>query len=152
MLDGDQPDASLLLAPISGFISANDRRMKGTLLAVENALLRDGFVYRYDTAAVPDGLEPGEGAFLACSLWFADNLIMQGRVEDARAIFERVLGTANDVGLLSAEFDPQSGLQLGNLPQALSHIALIDTAYRLADASGPDVHAGRPRTAGMNAS
>lgn len=148
VFDGDQPDASLLLAPMSGFISANDHRMKGTLLAIENALLRDGFVFRYDTSTVADGLQPGEGAFLACSLWFADNLIMQGRVKEARAVFERVLETANDVGLLSEEYDPQRRLQLGNFPQALSHIALIDTAYRLADASasaasGPGVQADR---------
>lgn len=125
--------ASLLLAPLVGFVAHDDPRMLGTVQAIERNLMRDGFVLRYDTETVRDGLRSGEGAFLACSLWYADNLVLQARISEAQTMLERVAATANDVGLLAEEFDTQASKQLGNCQQALSHIALIDTAYRISD-------------------
>ena len=110
--------------------------MRGTLAAIERELVRDGLVLRYDTGDGVDGLPPGEGAFLACSFWLADNYILQGRLDEARALFERLLGYRNDVGLLAEEVDPVAGRQLGNFPQAFSHLALINTATNLASRSG----------------
>ena len=130
-------DASLLLMPSLGFLPAEDPRVRGTLRAVERLLLRDGFVLRYDTAATDDGLPPGEGAFLACSFWLADAWIAQGREAEARALFERLLSIRNDVGLLAEEYDPRLGRQVGNFPQAFSHVALVDTALNLASAKKP---------------
>jgi GH15 family glucan-1,4-alpha-glucosidase len=126
-------DASLLQLPLVGFLSASDPRMLGTVAAIEQDLLRDGFVLRYDSHEATDGLPPGEGAFLPCSFWLADNYILQGRVDEGRALFERLLGLANDVGLLAEEYDPVTGRQLGNFPQAFTHTALIATAMRLRD-------------------
>jgi len=111
--------------------------MIGTLSAIERRLVVDGFVMRYDTGEVRDGLPPGEGAFLACSFWLADNLILQGRVDEARDLFERLLSLRNDVGLLAEEFDPRLWRQVGNFPQAFSHVALINTAFNLTRAQGP---------------
>jgi GH15 family glucan-1,4-alpha-glucosidase len=105
-------------------------------------LLRDGFVIRYDTASSHDGLPPGEGAFLACSFWLADNYVLQGRLEDARCLFERLVKLTNDVGLLAEEYDPVLKRQVGNFPQAFSHIALINTAYNLSRAYGPATERG----------
>jgi len=130
-------DASLLLLPLVGFLPATDPRMIGTVQAIERRLVVDGFVLRYDTGEAVDGLPPGEGAFLACSFWFADNLILQGRIDEARELFERLLSLRNDVGLLAEEFDPHLWRQLGNFPQAFSHVALINTAFNLTRAQGP---------------
>jgi GH15 family glucan-1,4-alpha-glucosidase len=129
-------DASLLLLPIVGFLPPSDPRIQGTLSAIEHHLMRDGFVLRYHTTAGPDGLPPGEGVFLACSFWLADNYILQKRYEDARRLFERLLSLRNDVGLLAEEYDPAARRQLGNFPQAFSHLALINTAHNLTSASG----------------
>jgi GH15 family glucan-1,4-alpha-glucosidase len=125
-------DASLLLIPLLGFLPAQDPRVKGTVDAVERHLLAEGFVLRYDTEKNPDGLPPGEGVFLACSFWLADNLLLQGRREEAERLFERLLGLRNDLGLLSEEYAPEIGRLVGNFPQAFSHIALVNTAHNLA--------------------
>ena len=127
-------DASLLMMPLVGFLPVEDPRMRGTIQAVERHLLVDGFVLRYDSAATDDGLPAGEGAFLACSFWLADNLLLVGRVDDARRLFERLLDLRNDVGLLAEEYDPRAGRLVGNFPQAFSHIGLIDTALNLSRA------------------
>ena len=97
----------------------------------------DGVVFRYDTGKTEDGLPPGEGAFLACSFWFVDNLILQGRVAQASAMFERLLALRNDVGLLAEEYDPRTKRQMGNFPQAFSHVCLVNTAYNLTRYDGP---------------
>ena len=128
----DHLDASLLLIPLVGFLPPDDPRVRGTVAAVEKHLLYDGMVMRYDTERNPDGLPPGEGVFIACSLWLADNYILLGRRAEAAAMFERIAGLANDVGLLSEEYDPQTRRLLGNFPQAFSHIALVNTAHNLA--------------------
>jgi GH15 family glucan-1,4-alpha-glucosidase len=130
-------DASLLMIALVGFLPPEDERVVGTVEAIERELLRDGFVIRYNTAVPVDGLPAGEGAFLACSFWLADNYVLLGRLEDARALFERLVGLCNDVGLLAEEYDPRVRRQLGNFPQAFSHIALINTAYNLSRAQGP---------------
>jgi GH15 family glucan-1,4-alpha-glucosidase len=125
-------DASLLLIPLVGFLPADDPRVRGTVAAIERELLHDGFVERYDTGDGKDGLPPGEGAFLACSFWLADNYALQGRTDDARALFDRLLDLRNDVGLLAEEYDPVARRQVGNFPQAFSHISLLATAAALA--------------------
>ena len=130
-------DASLLLIPLVGFLPPDDERVRGTVAAIERRLVRNGLVLRYDTAAGTDGLPEGEGAFLACSFWLADNYAMLGRREEASALFERLLALRNDVGLLAEEYDPVQKRQLGNFPQAFSHLALINTAHNLAGAGGP---------------
>ncbi len=130
-------DASLLLLPIVGFLPPSDRRIVGTLQAIEQRLLVDEVVFRYDTRKTEDGLPPGEGAFLACSFWFVDNLILQGRVAQASAMFERLLALRNDVGLLAEEYDPRTKRQMGNFPQAFSHVCLVNTAYNLTRYDGP---------------
>jgi GH15 family glucan-1,4-alpha-glucosidase len=129
-------DASLLLIPIVGFLKPDDPRVGGTVAAIERKLVWNGFVMRYDTGEGTDGLPPGEGAFLACSFWLADNYIMLGRYDEARALFDRLLALRNDVGLLAEEYDPVGRRQLGNFPQAFSHLALINTAHNLASAEG----------------
>jgi GH15 family glucan-1,4-alpha-glucosidase len=130
-------DASVLLLPLVGFLPPEDGRIRSTLAAVERRLLRHGFVLRYDTASDVDGLPMGEGAFLACSFWLADNFVLQGRLEEARALFERLLALRNDVGLLAEEYDGRAGRLVGNFPQAFSHIALVNTAQNLCRAAGP---------------
>jgi GH15 family glucan-1,4-alpha-glucosidase len=130
-------DASLLLIPLVGFLPPEDPRVRGTVAAVERHLMADGLVLRYDTEVTADGLPPGEGAFLACSFWLADNLALQGRRAEARALFERLLALRNDVGLLAEEYAPRTRRQLGNFPQALSHLALTNTARNLSMAVGP---------------
>jgi GH15 family glucan-1,4-alpha-glucosidase len=130
-------DASLLLLPIVGFLPPSDRRIVGTLQAIEQRLLVDGVVFRYDTGKTEDGLPAGEGAFLACSFWFVDNLILQGRVGEATAMFERLLALRNDVGLLAEEYDPRAKRQMGNFPQGFSHVSLVNTAYNLTRYKGP---------------
>jgi GH15 family glucan-1,4-alpha-glucosidase len=124
-------DASALLFPTVGFLPPTDPRVRSTVAAIERDLLRDGFVLRYDTAVAADGLPPREGAFLACSFWLVDALVMLGRINDARTLFERLLGLRNDVGLLSEEYDPEARRLVGNFPQAFSHIALINSAHNL---------------------
>jgi len=124
-------DASVLLIPLVGFLPPDDPRVRGTVEFVEKHLLVDGFVLRYDSAATDDGLPEGEGAFLACSFWLADNYILLGRRADAVQMFERLLSLRNDVGLLSEEYDPRLRRQAGNFPQAFSHIALLSTAFNL---------------------
>ena len=130
-------DASLLMLPLVGFLPATDPRMIGTVAAIQARLTRDGFVERYPTGSGVDGLPPGEGAFLICSFWLADNLALQGRAEEARELFERLLALRNDVGLLSEEYNPQSRRLVGNFPQAFSHLGLINTARNLDHAGGP---------------
>ncbi len=130
-------DASLLLLPTMGFLPAGDPRIAGTVAAVERHLLRDGLVYRYDTGVTDDGLPAGEGAFLPCSFWLVDAYVLLGRIDEARALFERVVALANDVGLLAEEYDPQAGRLVGNFPQAFSHIALINSAHNLGRAVKP---------------
>jgi GH15 family glucan-1,4-alpha-glucosidase len=133
-------DASLLMIPYVGFLPATDERMRGTVAAIERELCTDGFVLRYsmgEDSEEVDGLPTGEGAFLPCSFWLADNYVQQGRVEEGRALFERLLGVRNDVGLLAEEYDPRAGRLLGNFPQALSHLAVVDTAFNLQAADGP---------------
>ncbi len=124
-------DASLLLIPLVGFLPPDDARVRGTIEAIERELLIDGLVLRYAPAAGIDSLPPGEGVFLPCSFWLADCLAVTGRHAEAEALFERLLALCNDVGLLSEEFDPRSGHMLGNFPQALSHMALVNTARLL---------------------
>jgi GH15 family glucan-1,4-alpha-glucosidase len=130
-------DASLLLIPIVGFLKPDDPRVGGTVAAIERKLVWNGLVMRYDTGEGTDGLPPGEGAFLACSFWLADNYVMLGRYDEGRALFDRLLALRNDVGLLAEEYDPVGRRQLGNFPQAFSHLALINTARNLASAGGP---------------
>jgi GH15 family glucan-1,4-alpha-glucosidase len=129
--DSAELDASLLLIPVVGFLPAGDPRVLGTIAAIERSLVVDGFVLRYDTERADDGLPPGEGAFLACSFWLADAYMLAGRHDDARRTFERLLALRNDVGLLAEQYDPRLKRQVGNFPQAFSHIALVDTAFNL---------------------
>lgn len=133
----DTVDASLLLLAQVGFLAADDPRFADTVRAVERELLVDGFVIRYDTDREPDGLQPGEGAFLACSFWLADAYVTLGRRSEAQALFERLAGLANDVGLLAEEFDVDRQRMVGNFPQAFSHVALINTAFNLSQADHP---------------
>jgi GH15 family glucan-1,4-alpha-glucosidase len=135
-----EPDASLLLLPIVGFLPPEDPRVVRTVLSIEKHLLVGGFIRRYITHPDVDGLPEGEGAFLACSFWYVDALVLLGRHEEARAHFDRLLSLANDVGLLSEEYDPQAKRMLGNFPQALSHVALINSALNLSRVDGPARH------------
>ena len=134
---GKELDASLLMMALVGFLPPSDRRIQGTVEAIERELVRDGFVARYPTTPGIDGLPPGEGTFLACSFWLADNLALLGRQDDARRCFERLLELRNDVGLLAEEYDPESKRLVGNFPQAFSHVALINTAWNLSRSPGP---------------
>jgi GH15 family glucan-1,4-alpha-glucosidase len=143
--DSAMLDASLLLLPALGFIAPDDSRFIGTVHAVERELLTNGLVCRYDTAKTEDGLPPGEGTFLACSFWLADAYAMIGRTDDAHALFHRLVGLCNDVGLLAEQYDHKLERQVGNFPQAFSHVALINTAYNLERADKPaDVRAETP--------
>lgn len=170
----DRLDASLLMLGLVGFLPADDARIVGTIEAVQRELLADGFVLRYRTdlevpdaqepgadaaaedpvalAATVDGLPPGEGAFLLTTFWLVDSLVLIGRADEARSLFERLLSLANDVGLLSEEWDVERGRQLGNFPQAFSHIGLINSAANLSQAAvvaqGPLVRRARPRSDG----
>jgi len=133
-------DASLLLIPQMGFLPPDDKRVIGTIEAIQRELMTpDGFVLRYPTSGDSEGVDglPGdEGAFLACSFWLADDLAMIGRIEEARDLFARLLAIRNDVGLLAEEWDPKLKRQVGNFPQAFSHVPLIDTALRLTACGG----------------
>ena len=130
-------DASILLLPAVGFLPASDPRIRGTIAAIEKHLMRDGFVLRHDPREVLAEQQPIEGAFLACSLWLADAYVLAGEFDKAQALFDRVVGIANDLGLLAEEYDLGVGRQTGNFPQALTHIALINTAHNLSTAKKP---------------
>jgi GH15 family glucan-1,4-alpha-glucosidase len=130
-------DASLLMIPLVGFLPARDPRVVGTVEAIQRGLTRDGLVERYATSPELDGLSRGEGVFLLCSFWLADNLALQGRGDEAKELFERLLALRNDVGLLSEEYDTGARRMLGNFPQAFSHVGLINTARNLARSGGP---------------
>jgi GH15 family glucan-1,4-alpha-glucosidase len=130
---GSELDASLLMMPLVGFLPPDDPRVRGTVAAIERELMVDGLVLRYRTKSDVDGLPPGEGVFLPCSFWLADNYTLQNRDAEARALFERLLSLRNDVGLLAEEYDPRAKRQVGNFPQAFSHLALIGTALNLHD-------------------
>ncbi len=127
-------DASVLNIAMLGFLPGDDERVTGTVDAVRSELGRDGFVSRYSTAETDDGLPGDEGQFLACSFWLVSALALNGRVEDARELFERLLGLTNDLGLLSEEYDVKLRRQVGNFPQAFSHLTLIDAAYTISEA------------------
>ena len=124
-------DASLLLIPQVGFLPPADSRVRGTIAAIEQGLVADGLVLRYSTATDVDALPPGEGAFLPCSFWLADALILTGRRREGQELFERLLALRNDVGLLAEEYDPHARQMRGNFPQALTHMALVNTAHLL---------------------
>ena len=130
-------DASILLLPAVGFLPASDPRVRGTIEAIEKYMMRHGFVLRHDPREISEERQPIEGAFLACTLWLADAYVLSGEVAKAQALFDRVVGIANDLGLLAEEFDSGEGRQTGNFPQALTHIALINTAHNLSDAKKP---------------
>jgi len=133
----DELDASALLIPTVGFLPPTDERLHSTVDAVARNLMRDGFVLRYDTGTAADGLPSREGAFLACSFWLVDALVLLGRDVEARALFDRLLALRNDVGLLSEEYDPAVKRLVGNMPQAFSHIALVNSAHNLSRARKP---------------
>ncbi|MBE7212700.1 MAG: glycoside hydrolase family 15 protein [Gluconacetobacter diazotrophicus] len=126
-------DAGLLLLPVIGFLPPDDPRMVGTIEAVEKELLQDGFVLRYRTDEAQDGLSGDEGAFLACSFWLVDAYVTLGRLDEAEALFDRLCGLANDLGLLAEEYDVARKRQVGNFPQAFSHLALVNAARHLSD-------------------
>ncbi|SHG10868.1 glycoside hydrolase family 15 protein [Bradyrhizobium erythrophlei] len=127
-------DASILMLPAVGFLPASDPRVLGTIAAIEQHMMRDGFVLRHDPREISDEVQPIEGAFLACSLWLADAYVLAGELDKAQALFDRVVSVANDLGLLAEEYDSGLARQTGNFPQALTHIALINTAHNLSDA------------------
>jgi GH15 family glucan-1,4-alpha-glucosidase len=133
-----QLDASCLRIVLVGFLPPEDPRIRGTVEAIEQRLMKGGFVQRYDTRKTDDGLPPGEGVFLACSFWMVTNLWLIGRKDDAVALYERLLKLRNDVGLLSEEYDPAGERLVGNFPQALTHIALIHAAYVLSGMWRPE--------------
>jgi GH15 family glucan-1,4-alpha-glucosidase len=133
----EELDASALLIPLVGFLPPDDDRVTGTIDAVRDGLGVDGFVSRYSTAATDDGLPGSEGQFLACSFWLVGALAMNGRLDEARALFERLAGLANDLGLLAEEYDVARRRQVGNFPQAFSHLALINAARVISAAARP---------------
>src|SRR6185437_13843890 len=124
-------DASLLLLPLVGFLPPHDPRIRRTVKEIEKKLLHKGLVLRYETETGVDGLPPGEGAFLACSFWLADNYLMLGRKKDALRLYNRLKRLSNEVGLFAEEYDPAEKRMLGNFPQAFSHVALVNTAINL---------------------
>jgi GH15 family glucan-1,4-alpha-glucosidase len=134
--DTDELDASMLLMPLVGYCKATDKRFASTVEAIQRELTYDGLVLRYRTEGASDGLPEGEGVFLPCSFWLADVLALQGKFDAARELFERLLDLRNDVGLLAEEFDPVARRQLGNFPQAFTHLALVNTALVLGEGRG----------------
>lgn len=128
--DANELDASLLMIPLVGFLPAHDSRMRATIEHIDRDLTVDGFVHRYATASGVDGLPAGEGAFLACSFWMVECLALLGRRDEARQRLERLIALANDLGLLAEEYDPRLARQVGNFPQALSHVALVAAALQ----------------------
>lgn len=141
-------DASLLMLPVVGFLPADDPRVIGTVEAIQSRLTEDGFVHRYLNLPELEVLPPGEGAFLLCTFWLADNLALQGRREEAREIFEKLVGLCNDVGLLSEEYAFEERRLVGNFPQAFSHVGLINTARNLTKEGGPAQERLGTRTTG----
>lgn len=137
----DHLDAALLLMPLVGFLPVDDPRVLGTIEAIRRELAADGFVRRYGTDPAVDGLPPGEGAFLPCSFWLVDCLLLAGRVNEANELFDRLLALCNDVGLLAEEYDPVRGRQVGNFPQAFSHVALVNTIHNLSRGTAGPAHA-----------
>ena len=131
--DDEELDASVLLLPLVDFLPGDDERIVGTVRALERDAMHDGFLFR--TTNDPENRDaprgPHEGAFLACNFWLVENYVLQGRLADARALFERLLAVANDVGLLSEEYDPRARRLVGNIPQTFSHSALVNAATRL---------------------
>jgi GH15 family glucan-1,4-alpha-glucosidase len=138
--DSERLDASLLMLPLVGFLPPSDPRIQGTVKAIEQRLIQDRFVARYSSDSAIDGLPAGEGAFLACTFWLADNYGLMGRADEARALFERLLSLRNDVGLLSEEYDVAAKRLVGNFPQAFSHVGLVNTARNLSHYVGPSEH------------
>jgi len=130
-------DASLLQIPLVGFLPASDPRVVATIEAIERELVVDGFVMRYNLEKFDDGIAGDEATFLLCSFWLVDCLIMLGRRGDAQHLFDRLLNVRNDLGLLAEEYDPKSGRQLGNFPQAFSHIGLVNSAVNLSRVIAP---------------
>jgi GH15 family glucan-1,4-alpha-glucosidase len=128
-----------------GFLPASDARMRGTVAAIERELMTDGMVRRYLPLQGPDGKPEGEGVFLPCSFWLADNYVLQGRQHEAEALFERLLGLQNDVGLMPEEYDPVGRRFLGNFPQAFTHVGLVNTARNLASDTKPGEHRAQLR-------
>ena len=147
-------DASLLLIPQVGFLPADDPRVIGTIAAIESTLVVDGLVLRYSTAIEVDALPPGEGAFLPCSFWLVDGYVLTGRRQEGEALFERLLSLSNDVGLFAEEYDVRGTRMLGNFPQALTHMALVNTARLLSipehEARGAGARGERPCTAAQS--
>ena len=142
-------DASLLAIAMVGFLPPDDPRVIGTVKAIEDTLIEDGFVKRYNEAGNVDGLAGGrEGAFLPCSFWLADNYVLMGRVDEAKALFERLVSLSNDVGLMSEEWDASAQRQVGNFPQAFTHVALINTAHNLSREFGPAQHRAESKETG----
>ena len=150
---GKALDASLLLMPQVGFLPPDDPRVQGTIAAIERELMQDGLVLRYSPEEADDGVGGGRGRFSACSFWLADAFVLCGRLDDARALFDRLLGLRNDLGLLAEEYDPVRCRLLGNFPQAFSHVGVVNTAYNLSKAAGPAQQRAdkvAPRTAGAD--
>lgn len=134
---GKELDAALLMIPLVGFLPPRDPRVIATVAAIQRELVRDNLVMRYSTHTGVDGMPPGEGAFLPCSFWLADNLVLSGHYREARDLFERLLSLRNDLGLLAEEYDPALGRLVGNFPQAFTHVSLVNTAHNLTLAAGP---------------
>ena len=128
------------MIPLVGFLPADDPRVVGTIEGVQRELMADGFVQRYHSEEGVDGLPAGEGVFLPCSFWLADCLNLLGRTAEARALFDRLLGLTNDVGLLSEEYDPAAKRLLGNFPQAFTHVSLVNSAGNLSGTTRPAAH------------
>src|SRR6185369_8001894 len=133
ILDGDTLDASLLYVVRVGMLEASDPRMLSTIDAIRRELGKDDLIYRYDTRLTEDGLPSGEGAFLPCSFWLAEALALAGRETEAHELFRKLLARRNDVGLLPEEIDPATGAFLGNMPQALTHIGLMNAALCMSE-------------------
>ena len=131
-LDGDQLDSAVLIMPLVGFIDPIDARMQSTIDVLRDRLVTDGFIARY--SGFDDGLPPGEGAFIACNFWLAAAFAACGRVDDAHDVFRRTTDAMNDLGLMAEEYDPRSGEMLGNFPQGLSHLTLINAALAIDEA------------------
>lgn len=135
--DSEALDAAILVMPQVGFLPPDDPRVVGTVAAIEKNLVRDGLVLRYDPEVASDGVDGPEGAFLACSFWLADAYVMMGRLDDAKTLLNRLLSLRNDLGLMAEQYDTAAGRQVGNFPQAFSHLGLVNTVYNLIDAHGP---------------
>ena len=144
---GEALDAALLMMPTVGFLPADDPRVVSTVEAIQRDLTEDGLLLRYRTDETEDGVAGSEGTFLVCSFWLADALSMIGRIDEAEELFERLLSLRNDLGLLAEEYDPRAKRQLGNFPQAFSHVGLVNTANNLISAAGPAAAARRRRAA-----